>query len=108
MMGRGSQQLQQQHQHTHANDRPQMPTNIRRDAYAYVAQQQHFRYRSQWWTTGTKRVLKRWSLTLLILLLSQGIVALPHFVVESGKPRCVSVSVPMKTQVRVDYEAPGR
>ena len=30
---------------------------------AYTAQQ-HFRNRGQWWTTGKKRALKRWSLTL--------------------------------------------
>ena len=40
---------------------------------AYTAQQ-HFRNRGQWWTTGKKRALKRWSLTLLIGVI-QGIVA---------------------------------
>ena len=40
---------------------------------AYTAQQ-HFRNRGQWWTTGKKRALKRWSLTLLIGVV-QGIVA---------------------------------
>lgn len=32
---------------------------------------------------------------------------LPTMLVESGKPKCVLVSVPMDTQLRVDYEAPG-
>eukprot|EP00814_Leptocylindrus_danicus_P006643 CAMPEP_0116013034 /NCGR_PEP_ID=MMETSP0321-20121206/5483_1 /TAXON_ID=163516 /ORGANISM="Leptocylindrus danicus var. danicus, Strain B650" /LENGTH=822 /DNA_ID=CAMNT_0003482501 /DNA_START=36 /DNA_END=2504 /DNA_ORIENTATION=+ len=32
---------------------------------AYVAQQ-HFRNRGQWWTTGKRRALKRWSLTFLV------------------------------------------
>ena len=33
---------------------------------------------------------------------------LPTMLVESGKPKCVLVSVPMDTQLRVDYEAPGK
>lgn len=32
---------------------------------AYTAQQ-HFRNRGQWWTTGKRRALKRWSLTFLV------------------------------------------
>ena len=40
---------------------------------AYVAQQ-HFRNRGQWWTTGKKRALKRWSLTFLVGVF-QGIIA---------------------------------
>mmetsp|Transcript_15226 Transcript_15226/g.21715 ORF Transcript_15226/g.21715 Transcript_15226/m.21715 type:complete len:304 (-) Transcript_15226:6-917(-) len=32
---------------------------------AFVSQQ-HFKNRGQWWTTGKKRSLKRWSLTLII------------------------------------------
>lgn len=33
--------------------------------------------------------------------------SLPTMLVESGKPKCVAVSVPMDTKLRVDYEAPG-
>ena len=36
--------------------------------------QQHFRNRGQWWTTGKKRALKRWSLTFLVGVF-QGIIA---------------------------------
>mmetsp|Transcript_29462 Transcript_29462/g.64896 ORF Transcript_29462/g.64896 Transcript_29462/m.64896 type:complete len:246 (+) Transcript_29462:70-807(+) len=41
---------------------------------------------------------------LLPSLCSAG--TLPTMLVESGKPKCVLVSVPMDTQLRVDYEAP--
>jgi len=40
-------------------------TNVHLLLAAFVSQQ-HFKNRGQWWTTGKKRSLKRWSLTLII------------------------------------------
>jgi hypothetical protein len=45
---------------------------------AYVAGV-HFRNRGQWWTTGKKRALKRWVLTLLIGVLQAVIATLCNF-----------------------------
>eukprot|EP00591_Stephanopyxis_turris_P010871 CAMPEP_0195509810 /NCGR_PEP_ID=MMETSP0794_2-20130614/2637_1 /TAXON_ID=515487 /ORGANISM="Stephanopyxis turris, Strain CCMP 815" /LENGTH=800 /DNA_ID=CAMNT_0040637115 /DNA_START=515 /DNA_END=2914 /DNA_ORIENTATION=- len=42
---------------------------------AYVAQQ-HFCNRGQWWTTGKKRALKRWTLTFLIGFIQAVVAAL--------------------------------
>jgi len=42
-----------------------------------------------------------------LVLLPSRCLAMPHLLVESGKAKCVSVSVAVGTQLRVNYEAPG-
>ena len=33
---------------------------------------------------------------------------MPQLLIESGKAKCVQVSVPSSTHIRVEYEAPGK
>ena len=49
-------------------------------------------------------------LTLLALLAVwlPSAASLPQLLIESGKAKCVQVSIPASTQIRVEYEAPGR
>ena len=55
--------------------------------------------------------------TLLLALLAlavwlpsaaPGVAALPQLLIESGKAKCVQVSVPSSTHIRLEYEAPGK
>jgi len=46
---------------------------------------------------------------LAVWLQSAALVsALPQLLIESGKAKCVQVSIPASTQIRVEYEAPGK
>ena len=48
---------------------------------AYVAQQ-HFQNRGQWWTTGKKRAIQRWTLTLVIGVIQALVAALCNFMTK--------------------------
>ena len=51
------------------------------------------------------------SLRTLLALLAVWLpstASLPQLLIESGKAKCVQVSIPASTQIRVEYEAPGK
>jgi hypothetical protein len=57
--------------------------------------------------TATSATITAQLLLLLLLLIVHDVTALPTLLVDSGKPKCVTVEGPRDTVLRVQYEAPG-
>jgi hypothetical protein len=52
----------------------------------------------------------RFALNLLLLSVASSILsanALPHFLVMTGRPKCITAEVPKMTLLKIHYEAPG-